>query len=329
MIPQRSDDRLDPEIIRFPQANPAQSPPGTASPTFADLLEPYFRSGQLKNKWTPAALAERKHTLGLFAEVVPGIPADEIPPYKLTDWIESKPSWKSSSTRKAKANQVNAVLNWAKKQKRIKENPLEDVDYEEAERRPCLTDDWLEKILLLCTEPMERVLRFLRWSGRRISDVADLNWQDVDWDKAKVILRKHKTKKKTKKDQFIALVPEALALLKQIHAEQTDLFGPPDPAAPIFVNTRGKRWNKNVLGQNLLRLKKRHGIDTPATLHGIRHQVGTEIVRITGSLPAAGAALGHAPGSAVTAKYYVHVDEDLEFVRKALNSANPSPAPPT
>ncbi|HWY88254.1 MAG TPA: hypothetical protein VNX28_16200, partial [Gemmataceae bacterium] len=133
----------------------------------------------------------------------------ELKPHVLEDWIENNPRWTSSSTRKAKANQVNAVMNWAWNGKRIADNPFRGITYEEAEKRPPLTDDFLEEVTGVANKAFDELASYLRLVSRRLGEVCNMDWEHVDWKRQVVRVVKFKGRRHVRKDQFYALCPEA------------------------------------------------------------------------------------------------------------------------
>jgi integrase len=233
----------------------------------------------------------------------------------LRDFISAHPGWKSSSTRKAKANQINAALNWAKKEERIDRNPFEGVTYSEAPPRPPLEDVCLDKILCSANKRFERFCLFLRLTGLRLSSAAAVEWDHVFWDLRGIVLPAdlHKSGKRSGKPLTVALVDEAVELLKKVKAEDYH-------EGVIFRNNRGQPWTRGTLGNQLRRMKRRLKIDCKASLHGIRHLVGSEAVRGHAPIKSVSKALGHG-SSAITERFYVHVDGDLDLMREALEAS--------
>jgi integrase len=239
-------------------------------------------------------------------------PVEQCNAHHLEDFIVAQAGWKSTATRKACADQVNAVFNWAVAGRRITFNPFSGVRFPEADPRPPLADKDLNKLMKKAHFRFRRFLEFLRLTGRRIGEVFNLKWEHIDWDNGYAILpwQLHKSGKRTKKPLTIALTPEAIALLREI--EDDDHF-----EGVIFRNTQGNPWRRNALGLYLRRLKEKLGLDTKATLHGIRHQVATEAIRGGANLVYLSKALGHA-NTLITQKQYAHVDTDYDAQREAL-----------
>lgn len=322
-----------------PDAKPLYDAAMPAELTAREIVFAYLAHSEKKGTHGRAALSQRYQTLAgitLFVDRntkaiskkksgFPGLidivlsdgrtlgdwPVSALLPHQLEDWIENNPRWTSSSTRKSKANQVNACFNWARKGKRIAENPFEGIDYDEAEKRSPLPDQSLDQITTLSNKSFDELASYLRLVSRRVGEVCNLDWEHIDWQKATVRVTKFKGRKRLRKDQYYALVPEAIELLERIRRR---IVGPATGA--VFLNTRGRRCTPGNAGLYLRRLKKRHGVTEKATIHGIRHQAISEMIRKGGRLKAASLQAGHA-STQITEKYYCHMEEAFDEMREA------------
>lgn len=281
-------------------------------PTVAEIITLYLRHCAAEGTHCPAARAERERTLSDFSATYGSLPVGDAKPYHLTDFIEAHPAWRSSSTRRARASYVRAALQWATDQERIDRNPFRSVRYREAERRPDMPDDSLDRIAVLANKPFERALRWLRLTGCRLSELCGAEWEDVDLERGAWTIHRHKSRRKTGKPKIVALVADAVAMLKCLGGG----------SGPIFLNNRGTRWNRITLGQQLRRMKKRHGIATRATLHGVRHRFGSCAVANGAPIKLVSAQLGHST-VAVTERYYVCLDGEIEALRAAAEQGIP------
>lgn len=285
-----------------------------------DLVELYLRHAAAIGLHCSEARVERERVLRAFAEHCDGMPVDRLKPYHLSEWIEGNARWKSVSTRRAKANAVNACFNWALQQERIERNPFARVRYAEAERRQEMPDETLDRIATLASKPFEYVVRFLRLTGCRLSELCGATWCDVDLDNGVWTIPRHKSRRYTHKPKTVALIAEAVTLLLAIQSLPT-MF-PAGQGDLIFTNNRGTGWNRRTLGQTLNRLKRKHGINCNASLHGVRHRAASAAVIAGAPLPLVAAQLGHA-STAVTERYYVHVNGQIGAIRDAWQRSTP------
>lgn len=300
---------------------PEDGPPDDAPHTVADVIALYLRHCAVEAVHCPEARAQREHILGLFVADHGDLLVAQCRPHHLTDWIESHPSWKSVSTRRAKACMVSAAFRWAANGERIARNPFHAVRYGDAERRPDLPDETLDQVLQHANKRYERAVRFLRLTACRLTELCEAEWPNVDLDRGIWIIHRHKSRKRTGKPKVVALVAEAVALLRAIQSENTE------PAGFVFINNRGRPWTRSSLGQCLRYMKRAHGIKTPASLHGIRHRWGSCAVANGAPIKLVSAQMGHST-TTVTEKYYVDLTGEIEAIRAAAELGQRKPGKP-
>ncbi len=289
------------------------APPAATALTVAEVLDLYAAHSVVNETHGREARYDREYVFKLFKAACGHLPVSECRAYHLVDFIAAHAeSWKSMATRRAKANGIRAAFRWAVEQERIDRHPFVTVRFASAERRPALADETLGDLLALSDKRFERVLRFLRLTGCRTGELCAATWADVDLGRGVWTIHRHKSRRYTGRPKVVALVPEAVELLRVIRSRQ-----PADYAGAIFLNSRDTPWTPGVLGYHLRRLKQRHGITTPASLHGIRHQAATAMIGAGAPLKMVAEQLGHS-STAITEKQYWHrSDEHLDAMRQA------------
>lgn len=302
------------------------------APTVREVIQLYLKHSKATGLHGPQALAERMYVLALFSKHIGDMPVEECKAFHLSDWIESKESWKSVSTRRAKANMIRAAFQWAVNGERIGRNPFLKVRYAEAERRPDLPDDCLANLEHLANKQFESVLRFLRMTGCRLGELCEATWQEVDLERGVWTIGKHKSRKHTKKAKLVALVPEAVSVLKLLApatickaeppGELMGKLGVPTPTDFIFKNTVGTPWTRGTLGYHLRRLKARHGLTFKASLHGIRHRFGSSSIAAGAPIKLVAQQMGHASVT-TTERFYCDLSGEMDAIRKAAQLGLP------
>lgn len=287
--------------------------------TIAEIVSAYLRHAGTVNLFGAETFSERRRVLSKFASLYGGITASEARAFHLSDWIENNPRWRSTATRKAKANQVNAAFNWAVRQGRIDRNPFASVRYDESEPRPPMPDSDYALLIELGNKPFDRAVQFLRFTSIRLSELCGMNWEDIDFERNVLIIRRHKSRKKTKKNKIVPLTKESVCLLQQLQC----LTKVCEASSPVFVNNRGTRWTRGTLGQQLRRIKARHGLKMSATLHGLRHQVATAAIARGESPKLVAHLLGHS-SMQTTERFYCHLENEIEAVRAVAEKAMPT-----
>jgi integrase len=144
----------------------------------------------------------------------------------------------------------------------------------------------------------------MRWTGCRPGELARLRWRDVDTESGRIVLREHKTAKKTRRPRVIHLVPVTAKLLAHRRkASEGD---------HVFVNSRGRPWDKNSLGLRVKRCRDRQGVPAEAKLYGIRHRFGTSAIVNGVDLKTLAELMGHV--STRMTEHYVHLAEQGEHL---------------
>lgn len=303
--------------------------------TVRDVVALYLRHSRATDLHKPNVLAERTRVLGEFVKLHGDKAVDDCKAYLLSDWIEDHEAWHSISTRKAKANMVRAAFGWALDGERINRNPFASVRYGEAERRPDMPEELIELIATIGNKAFEKAVRFLRLTGCRLSELAQAKWQDVDLEKGIWTIHLHKSRKHTKKDKLVALVPEACDLLLNMAMTQAIRPGastaslvearPADSTSlvgPVFLNTRGRPWKGIALSRQFARLKERYHIQTDASLHGIRHKFGTATIAAGAPIKLVSQQLGHS-SVVITEQYYCDLSGEIDSIRNAIRLGIP------
>lgn len=280
--------------------------------TVRALCALYLRHCEIESVHGAEARADRQRTLRLFCEAHGDLPVSECKAFHLSGFIEAHAAWKSSATRRAKANAVRACFQWACNDERINRNPFARVRYAEAERRPELADDTFALVARLANKRFEAAFRFLRLTGCRLNELCEAEWPDIDLDRGVWTIHRHKSRRYTHRPKLVALVAQAVDLLLEIDR----VAGKPN----VFLNNAGNPWTRRTLGQTLRRMKLRHGIDSPATLHGIRHRFAGVAVANGAPLKLVAAQLGHS-NTAVTERYYVSLEGHMDAIREAAERA--------
>ena len=143
------------------------------------------------------------------------------------------------------------------------------------------------------------VYQALRLSGARPNELARAQISDYDSKKRMILLRSHKTARKTGRPRVIPVGTKLARLLTiSIGKRKT---------GPIFTTPRGVAWTVNNLSTQFKRLRDLAGISDELVLYSARHEAGTEFCRQHGILMAS-RLLGHA--NIATTQRYVHPDLD-------------------
>ncbi len=192
--------------------------------------------------------------------------------HEVEEWLEQRDTWANSS-KALFITIIKAVFNWADEQQYIGQNPIKKLKRRSTgRRRRVLTSGERERIKAEVSEDLRDFLTTLELTGcRPFSEAAKLTAQDIDWEKGRAMLIKHKTAKKTGRPRLIYFPPPLLARLK----ERAERY----PEGPLFRNRLGNPWTSDTAGKYLRRACEKLGIEG-VTSYTIRHSfISTALVK--------------------------------------------------
>jgi integrase len=307
----------------------------------AEIIELYLKL--TKDKYSERAYAERVRHLQLFAETHGWrkVNDQDCLPLHVETWLAEHPEWKSDWTKAQIVSTVLRPFNWAVKKRLIPGNPFRGIDQPEGEPRRPLTDVEFQLLLRhtfvrrkrqaprrrcpsdfrrrLYPSPAARfrqVLIFLRFTGARPGELAVLRWEDIKLDDQVIILRRHKTSRKTRKPRVIALHPVVVKLLINIKRRG-------DPGEHVFLTYRLTPWNRITLGQRLRRARESAGIPPEAKLYGTRHAFGIRSILNGVDIKTLAELMGHS-STRMTEHYLSYLGGQREHLAAAMLRSNAS-----
>src|SRR5262245_44759159 len=121
---------------------------------------------------------------------------------------------------------------------------------------------------------------------------------DIDRSASAVVLKDHKTARKTGKRRRIPIGRKFGELLAQAIGDRK--------SGPIFLSPAGRGWSVQNLSRTYARLRDNAGLSRELVLYLARHECGTKICREKG-IEYARRLLGHANIS--TTQRYMHLDD--------------------
>jgi integrase len=253
----------------------------------ADVIDRYLTLN--KPKYSDRAFAERWRYLQLFAEEhgFRVVNDRDCLPVHVEEWIAAHPEWRSDWTKAQVLQIVMRPFNWAVKKRLIPSNPFRGVEQAKGEPRRPLTDSEFQALLRASFVRGKRqrprklypcdvrrrqrpssaarfrmVLVFLRFTGCRPGELCNLVWNDIDLAGREIVLRRHKTSKKTKRVRRVPLHPVVLKLL-------IFLRGMDQPGEHVFLTHRWTPWNRSNLGLRMRRVREAAGLPIDAKLYGL------------------------------------------------------------
>lgn len=238
-----------------------------------------------------------------FTDRCGNLKARDVKPLHVSGWLDSHPTWGPSSRRGA-ITAVKRCWAWAVEEGRLDANPLGAIKRPPMGRRAGIQDDEAEKVVAAIQSPALRdFVEGMMATGCRPGELSDMKAADVAADGRSIVVR---NKLGTR---VVTLTGKAAALVARLASAR--------PEGPIFLNTRGKPWNRNSLRCAFRQIRKRTGI-AGAVPYAMRHLFGTmAIERGVDSLLVA-ELMGHKDVSMLQQHYAHHKAETL---RKAAEKA--------
>lgn len=320
--------------------------PQAPSSRTADIIEAFL-------KWSRQQLADETHRVNqyycqLFAEHCGKVPARDIRPFHVTQWIAEMMSplrveqqkeqrrkeiaagtiekrfqgrqpkvWGESTAHNARTAAFR-VFSWAKDEGVLNENPLAGMKRPKpAPRQRAMSDEEFKKLHENAGGPFADYLFALRETGARPKELRELTWDQLREDR--LVLTKHKTSKKVKKARVIILTDAMKAMLERLKSNGHEY---------VFLNTRGEPWTMNAVRLQMTALRKRLGLADDLCAYLARHGFGTRAI-LHGINPAVVAELMGHNSLEMVARVYVHLADEHVHLKQAIEKINPvsMPAP--
>ncbi len=140
------------------------------------------------------------------------------------------------------------------------------------------------------------IIRFLYASGLRVSELVNLDREDLEGN----VVRVHSGK--GKKDRITYVDEGTLQLVKEY------LRGRKDDNSALFINRRGKRLSERHIETIVKKCAVKAGIKKKVTPHTMRHTFATHLLQNNANIVVIQNLLGHA--SLATTQIYTHVTDE-------------------
>jgi integrase len=140
-----------------------------------------------------------------------------------------------------------------------------------------------------------------------------LTWADVDLENREIVLRRHKTVKKTGRPRRVPIHPVVLKLLIVIRRQK-------DPGEHVFLNHRKAPWNRSSLSLRVQRARAAAGVPDDAKLYGLRHRFGTTAILKGVDLKTLAELMGHT--TTRMTEHYVALAGQREHLAEAMLRVN-------
>ena len=218
-----------------------------------------------------------------------------------------------------KRRKLNSLFVWMKKQKFIRENPMEDIECFKEVLKPVdhMSAEEVEQLKEGCRDKRDRaLLEWLRSTAVRKGEIPYVNINQINWTSGEVVIYGEKTE--TYRTVYLDGV--ALKYLQEYITEERGLTI--RSSEPLFTHAVGNK--SSVLTQAgiyalVKRIASRSGLDRRVYPHLFRKTTATNIVRRGGSTDDAGLYIGHKP-QGVTARHYVSNENVSKIFREYVEA---------
>jgi integrase len=243
-----------------------------------------------------------------------GIPALNLKPFHVTQWLDAHSGWGNGSHRCA-ITAVKRVFNWAEGEGLLPSNPIKNIRKPPANSRDrTLTPEERKQIFAAIKDKEFRDFVFaMQETGCRPGEVARVTAANVDLAQGLWIFTEHKTRKKTGRDRIVYLTPAMILLSKKLVAAY--------PTGPLFRGPRSGR----AFTRNSIRCRFRHLREKLPHLAGVisytyRHSFVTDALENGVGVVQVAELVGHSDTKMVM-KHYQHLGERRDHLRRAAEQA--------
>jgi integrase len=200
--------------------------------------------------------------------------------YKATRIIYVKPVTVNIELRTLKA-----AFNYAKKLGAIIENPVNPVKQLVIPDKPrlCFSDDELKSLISKIDRDIVRNFTLLNlYTGCRLSEVVNLQWQDIDFENGTIYIRnKEGFKTKTRKERKIPISKDLLELLKNMRGanDEGNVLQYYKPEDYLFPKKDGTKYSTSHFSKLFKKQVLKAGLDKRLHYHDMRHTALTCLAR--------------------------------------------------
>jgi integrase len=228
-------------------------------------------------------------------------------------WLHAEKGWNGS--RRGAVVALKRAFNWAFENGKVASNPLKKVKKPPVKARErFLTLEERQKIFdnYPPGDCFRDFLFALEQTGCRPGEVSQVTADDVDLRTGVWVLKEHKTDGKTGESRVVILTPEMVELTKRLMKER--------PQGPLFLNERGKAWNRNSIRCRFRRVRKKLGLGGDLVAYLYRHAVCTDLLEAGAGLAQTCEILGH-KGTEMVMRHYNKLKERRDHLREQVMKA--------
>lgn len=232
-----------------------------------------------------------------------------LKPYQVQEWIDSHGDKWGDNYKRGAVIALKRLYNWADELGLGEGNPVKKLKAPSATRRKeFVKQDSYEAILshLDKDDPFMDFLLFAYNTGARPQEIRHIEPRHVFIESRKIVFPIKESKGK-RSERVIRLNDVAIEIVERLMKEAKE--------GKLFRNSRGDAWTKFAICHRFKVLSEKIGKRVYA--YGMRHGYATRKLTQGHDHLVVAALLGHSDGT-MLAKVYSRIDEDDEFMQKAL-----------
>lgn len=237
---------------------------------------------------------------------------------EITDYFKGlKKEGKKTSTISRNLATIRSFYQFLIRTKKVKVDPTKNIQSPKIEKRvPSVLSS--EEVELLLEQPKDvdlkgtrdkAMLEFAYATGMKVTEIIDLNIEDVDFDNSTVKCEAGK------KSRIIPLGSLAEKALKEYVQDARPILIKDENNKSLFVNMNGSRLTRQGFWKIVKYYKEKAHIDKDITPHVLRHSFATHLLQNGADLKSIQAMLGHSDISS-TQIYAQFETQELQNIYK-------------
>lgn len=275
--------------------------------TVRQILDAYWN--WFKNSHKPSTVNHRTPVLQAFAKSVPAtLKARQLKGHHVQKWLDKDYPGNGPTTLNTYIATIKAAMNWAVSQGYIEFSPIAKMPKPRAKiRQEFVPSDLWPKVLGLATDQeFKDFLTVMLSSGARPQEIVRFEAKHFDGNKIVFDMQESKNEARSR---VIFLAEDALEIIKRLVKER--------PSGVLFVNRKGKPWNKNSVTCRFRRLKEKLNMPKLCATT-LRHSFAHH--RLTSGQDAltVSTLMGHVDTRMISQRYG-HLSANAAFLQEAAN----------
>lgn len=289
-----------------------------------DYLQKFLRYLEIEKNASPHTLSNYKRDISQFSDFLDyesGTEISDAAPAKVRAWLgQFHAKGYDKSTRARKLSALKTFYKFLVREGYSKINPVIGISGPKKDKKlPKFLDK--TQIIKLLESPDDTlsglrdraILEMLYSSGIRVSELAGLDTDDVDFISESV-----KVRGKGKKERIVPAGRPAVLALKKYFDRRKGLEKFRNAEA-VFCNRSGKRITTRTVERIVIKYMKKAGIPVRISPHSIRHTFATHMLDAGADLRSVQELLGHE--SISTTQIYTHITP--ERLKQVYDKAHP------